>query len=54
VLFGAIRSGGMVMTRTTGIPLDLINVLQSLVIFFVAAPILARLLKRGGFKWRIY
>jgi len=53
VLFGAIRSGGMVMTRTTGVPLDLINVLQSLVIFFVAAPMLARLLKKGGFKWRI-
>jgi len=53
VLFGAIRSGGMVMTRTTGVPLDLINVLQSLVIFFVAVPMLARLFKRGRFKWRI-
>jgi len=51
VLFGAIRSGGMVMTRTTGVPLDLINVLQSLVIFFVAVPMLARFLKRRGFKW---
>jgi len=53
VLFGAIRSGGMVMTRTTGVPLDLIYVLQSLVIFFVAVPMLARFLKRDRFKWRI-
>jgi len=40
------------MTRTTGVPLDLINVLQSLVIFFVAVPMFARLLKRRGYKWR--
>jgi ABC-type uncharacterized transport system permease subunit len=53
VLFGAIRSGGMTMTRTTGVPLDLINILQSLVIFFVAVPMFARFLRRGKFKWRI-
>lgn len=52
VLFGALRSGGMVMTRATGVPLDIVFILQALVILFVAAPMLIRyLLKRGGFKW---
>jgi len=49
VLFGALRSGGMVMTRVTGVPLDIVFILQALVILFVAAPMLIRnLLKRGG------
>jgi len=52
VLFGALRSGGMVMTRATGVPLDIVFILQALVVLFVAAPMLIRyLLKRGGFKW---
>jgi len=52
VLFGALRSGGMVMNRVTGVPLDIVFILQALVILFVAAPMLIRyLLKRGGFKW---
>jgi ABC-type uncharacterized transport system permease subunit len=51
VLFGALRSGGMTMTRVTGVPLDIVSILQALVILFVAAPMLIRyLLKRGGFK----
>jgi simple sugar transport system permease protein len=44
VLFGALRSGGMIMTRATGVPLDIVNVLQALVIVFVAAPKLIRTL----------
>jgi simple sugar transport system permease protein len=52
ILFGALRSGGMVMNRVTGVPLDIITVLQALVVFFVAAPRLIRyFLKKGGFKW---
>lgn len=52
ILFGALRSGGMVMNRTTGVPLDIIFLLQALVVLFVAAPRLIRyLLKKGGFKW---
>jgi ABC-type uncharacterized transport system permease subunit len=52
VLFGALKSGGMTMTRVTGVPLDIVSILQALVILFVAAPMLIRyLLKRGGFKW---
>jgi len=52
VLFGALRSGGMVMTRVTGVPLDIVFLLQALVILFVAAPKLIRtLLRRGGLRW---
>jgi len=52
VLFGALRSGGMTMTRTTQVPLDIVSLIQALVILFVAAPRLIRyLLKRGGVKW---
>jgi len=52
VLFGALRSGGMTMTRTMHVPLDIVSILQALVILFVAAPMLIKyLLKRGGVKW---
>jgi simple sugar transport system permease protein len=52
IFFGALRSGGMVMNRATGVPLDLIVLLQALVVLFVAAPKLVRyLLKKGGIKW---
>ena len=51
ILFGALRSGGMVMTRVTGVPLDIVFILQALVILFVSAPMLIRyLLKRGVLK----
>lgn len=51
ILFGALRSGGMTMTRITGVPLDIVIILQALVIFFVAAPMLIkRVLKGGWFK----
>jgi len=52
VLFGALRSGGMGMSRATGVPLDIVTILQALVILFVAAPMVIRyILKKGGFKW---
>ena len=52
ILFGALRSGGMVMTRVTGVPLDIVFLLQALVILFVAAPAFIRaILKRGGLRW---
>ncbi len=38
VLFGALRSGSMLMTRTTHVPLDIVVIIQALVIVFVAAP----------------
>jgi len=48
ILFGALRSGGMVMTRVTGVPIDIVSILQSLVIFFVAVPTVTQYL----LKWR--
>ena len=52
VLFGALRSGGMIMTRATGVPLDIVFLLRALVILFVAAPTLIRsLLRRCGLRW---
>lgn len=55
VLFGLLRSGGMVMTRATGVPRDIVFILQALVILLVAAPMLIRhILKRGGLKWWSY
>jgi len=46
ILFGALRSGGMVMTRVTGVPLDIVIMLQAFVILFIAAPMLVRYLIR--------
>lgn len=48
ILFGALRSGGMLMTRATQVPLDIVVIIQSLVILFVAVPNLVRYLIR----WR--
>jgi simple sugar transport system permease protein len=42
ILFGALRSGGMLTRRVTGVPLDIVIILQALVILFVAAPRLIR------------
>lgn len=52
ILFGSLRSGGMIMTRATGVPLDIVFLLQALVILFVAAPSLIRtILRKGGLRW---
>jgi ABC-type uncharacterized transport system permease subunit len=52
ILFGAIRSGGISMNVSTGVPLDLTTVLQALVVLFVAAPkIINYVKKKGGLKW---
>lgn len=42
VIFGALRAGAMVLNRTTNIPTDFINIIQAMVIIFVAAPILVK------------
>lgn len=48
ILVGALRSGGMVMNRVTGVPLDVIYLVQSLVVLFAAAPQLMKyVLKKG-------
>ena len=46
LLFGALRNGGGLMQVKTGIPLDLLFFIQALVIMFVAAPGLIRVLYR--------
>jgi len=42
LLFGALRAGATPMQSATGIPIDLVVVIQALVIMFVAAPALVR------------
>lgn len=42
LLFGALRAGATPMQSLTGIPIDLVVVIQALVIMFVAAPALVR------------
>jgi simple sugar transport system permease protein len=53
ILVGALRSGGLVMNRVTGVPLDVIYVIQSLVVLFAAAPQLMKFLsKKRTVNWR--
>jgi ABC-type uncharacterized transport system permease subunit len=40
LLFGALQSGGVTMQSRTGTPIDLVTVLQSIVVLFIAAPAL--------------
>src|SRR5699024_56380 len=42
LLFGALRAGGIDMQAQTGTPIDIVLVVQSLVVLFVAAPPLVR------------
>jgi simple sugar transport system permease protein len=42
LLFGALRAGSTPMQSTTGVPIDLVVIIQALVIMFVAAPALVR------------
>jgi simple sugar transport system permease protein len=42
LLFGALRAGSTPMQSITGIPIDLVVIIQALVIMFVAAPALVR------------
>lgn len=51
VLFGGLRAGSVQMQSSTGVPVDLVGVLQALVVLFIAAPALVRAvfrLKSGG------
>jgi ABC-type uncharacterized transport system permease subunit len=53
VLVGALRSGGLVMNRVTGVPLDVIYLVQSLVVLFAAAPELMKfVLKKRAVHWQ--
>lgn len=46
IIFGALRAGSMVLNRTTNIPTDFVNVIQALVVLFVAAPMLVKAILR--------
>ena len=46
ILFGALRAGGVVMQARTGTPIDIVLVVQSLIVLFVAAPPLVRAIFR--------
>lgn len=41
-LFGALRAGGVTMQARTGTPIDIVLVVQSLIVLFIAAPPLVR------------
>jgi simple sugar transport system permease protein len=42
LLFGALRAGGFLMQARTGTPIDIVLVVQSLIVLFIAAPPLVR------------
>jgi len=42
LLYGALRAGGVEMQAVTQIPVDIVTVIQSLIVLFVAAPPLVR------------
>jgi general nucleoside transport system permease protein len=42
LLFGALRAGGFAMQASTGTPIDIVLVVQSLIVLFIAAPPLVR------------
>ena len=46
LLFGILRSGATSMQSLAGIPIDIISVIQSLIIIFVAAPEIIRWIYR--------
>ncbi|MEZ0166223.1 ABC transporter permease [Kineococcus sp. LSe6-4] len=51
LLFGGLRAGAVQMQSVTGVPVDLVGVLQALVVLFIAAPALVRAvfrLRAGG------
>ncbi len=42
LLFGALRAGGVLMQAQTGTPIDIVLVVQSMIVLFIAAPPLVR------------
>jgi ABC-type uncharacterized transport system permease subunit len=46
ILFGAFKSGGFAMQASQGIPVDIVLVVQSLIVLFIAAPPLVRAMFR--------
>jgi simple sugar transport system permease protein len=46
ILFGALKAGGFAMQAAQGIPIDIVLVVQSLIVLFIAAPPLVRVIFR--------
>jgi simple sugar transport system permease protein len=46
LLFGALRAGGVTMQTETGVPIDIVLIIQSLIVLFIAAPPLVRMIFR--------
>ena len=46
ILFGALKSGSFTMQASQGIPVDIVLVVQSLIVLFIAAPPLVRAIFR--------
>jgi simple sugar transport system permease protein len=46
VLFGALKAGGYTMQAAQGVPIDIVLVVQSLIVLFIAAPPLVRAIFR--------
>ena len=46
ILFGALKAGGYSMQASQGVPIDIVLVIQSLIVLFIAAPPLIRALFR--------
>ena len=46
ILFGALKAGGYSMQAGQGVPIDIILVVQSLIVLFIAAPPLVRAIFR--------
>ncbi len=42
LLFGAFKAGGFTMQAQVGVPVDIVLVVQSLIVLFIAAPPLVR------------
>ncbi len=55
LLFGAFQAGGLQMQAATTVPLELVQVIEAVIVFFIAAPALVRAIYRirtqgGGFR----
>jgi len=46
ILFGALKAGGYSMQAAQGVPIDIVLVVQSLIVLFIAAPPLVRAIFR--------
>jgi general nucleoside transport system permease protein len=46
ILFGAFKAGGSAMQASQGIPIEIVLVVQSLIVLFIAAPPLVRAIFR--------